>query len=1587
MGATSICAEYLCDLPEPGILISINPGSRAGYSLPFILSQAIRQGLRLLGSEHVEKQSDYSPGDWHRVLTNLQRKARLEEARLHIIVDGLYQIPSDDERYVHDIIRNVLAIGNADVRHVITWDLSFGTPKFLEKAKVRTAALPALSDPEARRILEHSGVAPEIVSDAVAATEGIPAQIASIARISKENPLQKSDLSNNLSSYYNLEWENIAKSICCSQTELERFFATLIYSKRPLDPIDTNKIAPIPDDALSKIMERRAFITVDASGHFSFISNTHRDFLKNKLERLRPDILNAFVALLVSDTNSPDTVQLLPNYYEDLGRNSDLVESLSNENLDAYLAQTQSLTALRRRNEQGLKAAQRSAQLNLQPYRFALQTSIVRGMEFYSGQEERLAVLAAVGRFDEALSIAQLAYTKEARLRLLSLYTRILFEKGMIVDSIIFDNLKELIDCIDFSSDREGAASIAENLIGAFPELGFSIIEASANGANEYHDLAFTDLILRTQIISSETTEKVSEKYASRIKDSSLQDFLRVAEAIFKTKSAEEIKTSTAGFDGKKRAFFLRQWLKSNAKHHSALEVAEYALDEVVRDNSYLPTAGDLRDICKPIAAAADCAKAADLLNRVEAQSGTLLTASSTVETFRLALEIAIAKCAILKSDSESHLIELYIKATDLPNNELKLECLSWLIASLDRFESASKDSIQEVRTTLVEAINSTTEICLSTTAEHLDVFKGSISALVESNPSAALALVRKINTEDRRDLAYSYLIEKLISRRADAKIPCNLILEALASITPGETKWVTSVALLRTLAQKKPLLDESPKGIVAVTLKIDDPLGRAHATRWSLEVLNAYQETLDLKKHWGDFGELLNQIDKRWLLPELVWGYIESASRINREHAQSLLKEVEETSLLAGLPTPQYASLISNLARLSVVALGAVMRCSDDFDDELSSTISLINEVPSCMRRMDLLSDLAMRCHLRKKQQAFEDICDKSIIKLIQNSSSESKFTQDILSYFAYAPLYLRNQEYAEDLLQKLPSREQDACRGELITYFANQSHTSEPFSEREYKGAKMTYPEALRICSLISHLKSDSSIGFNTEEFVRAATSKSSSTLITAQHRADLAAKLKKKISESLPDKNNIQHDGWEIFCLAYTSKLSSEGSPHVWEDLFERAKNIPNTSDSVYVLSAISETLPPKLSKLRVEVLQEASKRLASIPSHIDRVRRALVISKLYSTSEVEKTVAKKLLKNAMLESFDIKDRDEAERVRKQIIDAAYSFDEEFAASLMEDIDEDPARAQAKANARQNLKFQKNRSALVEKSAGSIQGSAEDLGAISWDLLGSLNSNKVGPRRLDDIGDLLQKASEGSLEESMAFYWWYIRNAERKYEFAAKNGRPILKSLFEVNRLAALLSISIGRKLSLDSRTEAPQEDEINSGANLIAQIGQRDDVLNYIEAWIDRLGDDELELVICDPYFSPDEIEFIRDISFRRAGISFVVLSCKKSSGDLDLEYKQAWSRVAHVQLPEFRAVHLSYDGSPNRSDPIHDRWILSRSNGLRLGTSINSIGMGRLSEISEIPSDQVPVILKALQPYIENRRWIQEMRISYKTVQW
>ncbi len=1584
IGATSICAEYLETLEDPAILLTVHAGSRAGYSIPYLLEQALRQARLILNDVSSAPYSDNYVVEWHKTLMKLQRRARSTRRKLHLILDGLYQVPPEDGRHLQDVIKEVLFLGSPDIRHIVTWREEPKIPEFLARFSVRRASLPPLSEFEALTYLKVCGIDDSWAKEIISSTECVPAKLASVVRLNRLGRLDIRQLGVSLVEYYELEWNAQLDRKLVTRQDAERIFAFLVFSKRQLTVLELMTFCGVGATSLRAVLDANGFVRVDVNDHVAFTSNTHRDFLQVKLTSYRTEVLSTFVDALIKDASSPDSVQLLPNYYEDLGRDSDIVAILTPLNLDSYLAETQSLTALRRRNELGFSAATRSS-LEVEAFRFALQTSIVRSLEKHGGNDAQLGALAATGRLDDALDIAQGASTKEGRLLLLAQYAKALFDKGLQVDKVIADIISGLIADIDLSTSRERSLTIAEYLVGPFPDLSIVIVEQSSAGAKDYQDAAFAHLVLKTQSRAGEGQRISSERYRSRIADSQLRDFLRSVEAVFGAKSAEEIRQSTQGLDGRQRSFLLRGWIRVHAREEGALDIADYALDEVSRDSSYIPSAADLRVICLPIADSEDRTKAHALLRRIEVQQSALLEVTPTVDKFRLETEIARAKTAMALANHDDELSDLYLRAGYLEDDGVRLECFCWMRSALESFKNVPGAVIDNFRHLFDEAIHDATEKCLATTAEHLDVFKGAVAALAESSPAQALALVGKLNTIDRRDAANRLFVERLIGRRSKAPIEVSLLIEALNAIVSDEARWPAIVNCLSLLAKRKPSLDKPPVEIIAMGISIDDPLGRAYALLWSVTVGKHYGVQESLGNAVTSFRDTLGEIDQVWKLPELNFRFVEAIAAIDKVAASKWLTEYHATSRKGRYWSPEFAKLFSELCHLTLISYAGTLTHRLDTDETFATVVSLIDEAPSVGVRARLYADLVMRAHAKARGDIVEKVCGSRLIPLIRNVENGTLYLHKQIAGDSYAALYLWNQTVANNLIQELPRERQDECRQEAVFYHVTGVTTQEPYEVATLRGCKISWATAVTIVELIEKMSVDHLIVSCIEYLTHSALSKASISEISSSQRSTLGGRLLEKVMRDLPDVRNIKHKGWQIVAEAFCYKLMGETSTGKWNVLIANAKAVPNTSDSVFVLSSIAPCLPGRLSTEKAEIMREAELRLKRIPSNVDRVRRSISLSISSHSAEMEDVIAKRLLTSAMNDSLTLRDQDAAADAQRAIIDLAYQIDKEFAEGLVKLIDDDPARVRARAEAEANLDAQRMKRAVLDKKYDDIGQNVDGIGAICWQMLAGLNANRMPPQRQDELANLMGIVSRCDFTDALGFYWWYLRNLQCKYEHNKPQSKAILVPMFEVTRLAAMLTQRIGVRVFGGWNVNVAPDSSPSSSAIVGPGLGVT--ALDFIKNWLDQ--NDGAEILLCDPYFKIENLEFVKELSFHKAGLSFVILSCaiEPATGDLEADYEAAWGRVAHVQPPPLRVVHVSFDG-PKSVSPIHDRWLLFGDAGLRMGTSVGSLGGTKLSEVSKVAANDVSSVRRALQPFIEMReRSLDGRRLKYRSFQW
>ena len=79
------------------------------------------------------------------------------------------------------------------------------------------------------------------------------------------------------------------------------------------------------------------------------------------------------------------------------------------------------------------------------------------------------------------------------------------------------------------------------------------------------------------------------------------------------------------------------------------------------------------------------------------------------------------------------------------------------------------------------------------------------------------------------------------------------------------------------------------------------------------------------------------------------------------------------------------------------------------------------------------------------------------------------------------------------------------------------------------------------------------------------------------------------------------------------------------------------------------------------------------------------------------------------------------------------------------------------------------------------------------------------------------------------------------------------------------------------------------------------------------------------------------------------------------------YQSYWHSISDQNPPETEIIFIGLESSGE--SPIHDRFWLTQAGGLRVGTSFNSLGINKISEISILSLEESNLMENEISQYI------------------
>ena len=204
------------------------------------------------------------------------------------------------------------------------------------------------------------------------------------------------------------------------------------------------------------------------------------------------------------------------------------------------------------------------------------------------------------------------------------------------------------------------------------------------------------------------------------------------------------------------------------------------------------------------------------------------------------------------------------------------------------------------------------------------------------------------------------------------------------------------------------------------------------------------------------------------------------------------------------------------------------------------------------------------------------------------------------------------------------------------------------------------------------------------------------------------------------------------------------------------------------------------------------------------------------------------------------------------------------------------------------------------------------------------------------------------------------YLMETIARKHQ-QSKNQKELLFSIHTALKynLKLVLSLASETKERLDRIQFTIQDHTIKSDG--LVDIGEYQKGINYLLNWFRNTALDEL--IIIDPYFCPDDLGVIKELTDLNTNISITILSHLRKHQPY--EYEIRWQQLSSgVHIP-IKMHFVSYEDKLD-DGPLHDRyWICQNGDPIKhVGISLNSIsGLGKKEScILGINEAEIPGIL-------------------------
>lgn len=1517
----------------------------------------------------------------------LQRRARRRNETFFFVIDGLEEIPEEDDTS-RRLILALLPFGWSGFRFLLSGNvqsLELST-RVAERTKPHQLSFFSLNETE--RLFDGVTATFEQAAEFHRITRGTPGYLASIRRLIERGMLAEEllkELPERLPRIFDVEW----RAVDAGNERLLFLLAVLAHDRRRYSVVELAAVTHVDVSTVEALLSQLTFVVADKE--VKFVTEAFRRYAARRLADWKGRVSDALIDYFLDQPESDEALALLPGYFHDAKRFQDLVSYLSPENFVRLLRRSPSLKLVQQKADLGIEAAKylgRDADL----VRFTLQRSTIEDIASSEVGRSEVRAIASLGEYDKAYALAQSSVRNEDRLRLLAAVARARREAGLPADPELDLQIRQAYADVEPSVIGRRSMPIAADLMYSYPDLAVEIVEKSrGQGGENALDWALVTLAMQAGSSAPLLRDRL-QTVSTRLRDPEAKRFSAQATLVLGDFTAEEAIAEAQRLEHvSDQLYVLRNWSVANRTREDATLVFEYAIKRSIQTTGYAPNALVFRQLAAPLPYTKDIQKVTYFLSVLDSQLGALQALGPTEDFVRLRLIMARAEWSFDRKSAATRLLDVYLYIDAIPDVITKTTCIARLVATLTRLPAEERvEDVDSLKSLAEGDLENSVTALLNLTAEHEEAVTGVVKALASARPELALSIVNRVNIERSRDEVFAELIDAALEAPR-SELNWSAIGTALDSIRDRRKYTDALISVITNLSRRKfaGAVPEEALELLARAHDIDGAAPRCHASSLALRILSGNKEesaATDLRSALTDtLFSAWEAVDTDWLKVSVGYDVVSELANSLPLLARDIFNRVAGLKHQYSLYDESTMSAATLALSLSIRAFGGLVAKSVDTPDDGERIGRAIAAISALGAQASLWADLALRYHSHGRTKECADLVKQKLVPLLDSISPQNiQRRRDGLTACA-AALYSANPITGTEAILALPSVQRDEAIGNVCEYLLTRTLPDEPYETAARLGYDIDFDRAVEIIHLLHHTERDGQIYYFVKAIVDSVVHSRFRDNFSASQKGEIARLLVELAERKLPNPRNIQHEGFKIVTLLEVNRLGSTAATRPLSSLIAAARAIPNVPDRAYVLAIIAAS--DRDPKRRKELLDESSQIVSSLPMMLDKIDHLEIVGTLLF--DVDAPLAKEYLRQAMQCALQAKGDDLAER-RRSLIDTAYrQAGSEYAAALASMISDDPATSKID----KQLRLIELRKSLAEGGSNETsehfdKSRAVDVARVAWQQLGALNSGRTSALPVSRTIGRLEYASAQPLTIAYPLYAWFIENAVRRLG-RPEDMRQIVLPFFQACLLDAELAIRAAERSAVSSRRTFDLLAEVSRRAedgSLTIREGEREKAIEFVKQWLStNLGK---YLKISDPYFGPNDLEILKLVLSVRRDCEVIVLTSRANharavSAPWDDAYATAWVKISEEDPPPTRILIIGTRASGK--SPIHDRWWISEEAALEIGTSWNGIGKSGTT-LRPIPSDEARIKESYADDFItQSRREFDGDRITYNLI--